>query len=267
MGGGSMNRRDIVFLHARNVPVCPGPRPLPQGRRFADYWAVQYSRSGGIELFCDDRRWILEGSWLWVTFPGPLFLYRPAPGYRSWHHRYVAFKGALVTQWASEGLLPREPVCMNDRPDLSDLFDEIIALTMDSGRLSHRWALNLLERILLEIAVKRQVQPSPPAWLEKVFQELDRIDFFHPDYEALAGRLGMALSTLRRRFRQTTGATLHEYLLNRRLAEARYLLLETNLSIQEIAGRLGYRDVYFFCRQFKAMTGSPPLAYRRNHCR
>ncbi len=73
----------------------------------------------------------------------------------------------------------------------------------------------------------------------------------------------MGLSTLRRRFKQETGQPLHDYLLQRRLMKARTMLDETELPIKEIVEQLGYRDVYFFTRQFHRFLGLPPAAYRK----
>ena len=84
------------------------------------------------------------------------------------------------------------------------------------------------------------------------------------NYDTLAEELGTSPATFRRRFKQATGSSPHEYLLHCRAAEARRLLGEGDLSIKEIADRLGYRDVYFFSRQFRQLTGVPPGAYRRS---
>jgi len=56
----------------------------------------------------------------------------------------------------------------------------------------------------------------------------------------------------------------HAYLLQCRATSARRLLGETDLPIKSIAQQLGYRDVYFFSRQFRQMTGVPPAVYRHS---
>ena len=84
------------------------------------------------------------------------------------------------------------------------------------------------------------------------------------DHEQIADELGMAEVTFRRRFRAVTGAPPHEYVLQARVAEARRLLGETDLPIKSIAQQLGYKDVYFFSRQFKRFAGVPPALYRRS---
>ena len=46
------------------------------------------------------------------------------------------------------------------------------------------------------------------------------------------------------------------------MRRARMLLTESGNSIGWIADRLGYRDVYFFSRQFKRFHGKSPTAFR-----
>jgi transcriptional regulator GlxA family with amidase domain len=84
------------------------------------------------------------------------------------------------------------------------------------------------------------------------------------DYDALAEEVGTSPATFRRRFRQATGTSPHEFLLHCRSAEARRLLGESDLPIKQIATLLGYRDVYFFSRQFRELAGVPPATYRRS---
>ena len=74
----------------------------------------------------------------------------------------------------------------------------------------------------------------------------------------------MGLSTLRRRFRLAIGQSLHEWVLQRRLARARQLLGETNRPIKAIAAELGYNDVFFFSNQFRQHAGVSPAAYRKS---
>jgi len=65
-----------------------------------------------------------------------------------------------------------------------------------------------------------------------------------------------------RLFRQVSGHSPKEYMLNIRMTHARHMLSESNLSVGEIADRLGYRDLFFFSKQFKAKTGLAPTAFR-----
>lgn len=68
----------------------------------------------------------------------------------------------------------------------------------------------------------------------------------------------MSYESLRKRFRQTFGCSLSQYCINVRINRSKTLLLDENLSIQEVAGALGYCDSYAFCNQFKKIVGVSP---------
>ena len=64
-------------------------------------------------------------------------------------------------------------------------------------------------------------------------------------------------------FREKTGFSIFEYLLNRRIATAKKMLLESDHSITEIAEALKFSDTAHFSRSFKKSAGLPPGEYRR----
>ncbi len=49
----------------------------------------------------------------------------------------------------------------------------------------------------------------------------------------------------------------------RRIAEAKTLLLNTNLTVSQISGRVGFSDYNYFTGVFKKTTGQTPTEYRR----
>ncbi|WP_042199821.1 AraC family transcriptional regulator [Paenibacillus camerounensis] len=63
--------------------------------------------------------------------------------------------------------------------------------------------------------------------------------------------------------KQHIGTTPLQYVLQRRLEEAKKLLSGTVLSVSDIAERIGIRDVNYLTRLFSARFGMTPAAYRR----
>ena len=63
-------------------------------------------------------------------------------------------------------------------------------------------------------------------------------------------------------FKEVTGFNFIEYLNNIRIKEAKKLLITTNLSIDEIAFKVGYNSNTHFGRVFKKMNGISPLSFR-----
>lgn len=89
-------------------------------------------------------------------------------------------------------------------------------------------------------------------------------DNYHRDivFPQIAERFGMSVRTLNRRFKNALGETPLEYLQTIRITTAKDLLKTSNLSISEIASKVGYEDTGYFTRLFKKHLATTPNAYR-----
>lgn len=81
--------------------------------------------------------------------------------------------------------------------------------------------------------------------------------------QTLAEEAGLSASQFSRRFRKLFHCSPHHFLIQQRIEKARTLLMESQLTVSEIADTLGYADLGFFSRQFKQKTGCTPLNMRR----
>jgi AraC-like DNA-binding protein len=82
------------------------------------------------------------------------------------------------------------------------------------------------------------------------------------DFAELAGTAHMSLACLCRFFRRATGRTMTTYINQLRIGAAVQLLLNSDLSVLEIAFRVGFGNYSNFNRQFKRMKGVTPLSLR-----
>ena len=79
----------------------------------------------------------------------------------------------------------------------------------------------------------------------------------------VAAHFAVSPSHLSRVFHQETGFGLREYLVHYRIRQACDLLLNTNLSVTQIADRCGFSDSNYFGDAFKKATGLSPREYRK----
>jgi|GEM_PF-871667 AraC-like DNA-binding protein len=81
--------------------------------------------------------------------------------------------------------------------------------------------------------------------------------------EKLAREAGYSSDHFTRLFHKVLGTAPREYLIACRIDQARKLLAESNLTVKEIAAKLGYSSPYFMSRQFKDVTGRSPSEFRQ----
>ena len=79
----------------------------------------------------------------------------------------------------------------------------------------------------------------------------------------LAGLLGISVRHLSRAVKQARGVSVHRWIAERRLAEARRLLSETDLPIHEIAQRSAFHSASAFTAAFRSASGIAPGEFRR----
>jgi AraC-like DNA-binding protein len=258
----TMPAAELIFLFGESVPACTHRID----KRFDGYCTLQYMAGGSVDLSIGARRVAMAGRWFWSAYPGPRVRFGPAEGTTSWPHRYLAFTGPLVWRWERDGLFPVVPRPAPGDADFGPTFDELLALSRQTDRRGQLRAVNSVERLLLELADAPAPDGPRAPWLDAALRRVAaaaRGRAPAPDYAALAERVGTSPSTLRRRFVEATGTSPHGYFLQCRAAAARELLGSTDLPVKAVAEQLGYRDVYFFSRQFRQLVGVPPAAYRR----
>ena len=103
---------------------------------------------------------------------------------------------------------------------------------------------------------------------EAILKALDYLDTYamnSPGMEEVAAYVGLTPAYFSRLFKQTTGSTYSEYLLLVKLQASRILLMQTDLSIEEIAARIGICNGNYLSNLFKKYYRETPGQFRK-HC-
>ena len=102
---------------------------------------------------------------------------------------------------------------------------------------------------------------------EKIWKALD---IMHQDpgndlsVQQYAAECHMSVSWFIHTFRQLTGKSPLQYQAGLRIGKAKELLVNTSLSVGEVAAMLSYSDIFNFSKAFRKYTGTSPLQYRKN---
>ncbi|MDA8746945.1 AraC family transcriptional regulator [Litoreibacter sp.] len=120
----------------------------------------------------------------------------------------------------------------------------------------HRW----LARTLVEdIQISALADPR----LHLVLDEIHADPAGHWTVENLARLYGQSRTAFALQFKAAMGLSPIHYVTNTRVRLARKMLEESNLPLDDVAGRTGYADTNAFNRAFKRETGTAPATFRR----
>lgn len=142
--------------------------------------------------------------------------------------------------------------------------DMISDLIVQSGL--YRLFAYLIENVTASYSSKHisQYEPNRTTKIEPA------LELIHQRYnepltvEEAATACGYGKSNFSKMFKNTFGVGFHQYLINYRLENAKYLLTETKLSIYQISDMVGFSDPKIFCRVFKNNIGISPAQFRRD---
>ncbi|MBR6790493.1 MAG: helix-turn-helix transcriptional regulator [Oscillospiraceae bacterium] len=80
--------------------------------------------------------------------------------------------------------------------------------------------------------------------------------------EQCAANAHLSLGRFSHLFRELMGVPPHQFILSRRIDEAKELLRYSSMTVSEIAKSVGFDDPSYFSRVFRRHTGHPPTDYR-----
>ena len=111
---------------------------------------------------------------------------------------------------------------------------------------------------LKEAKALREMRPITEAkhYIQQHYQEALRLE----DVSTAVGFNATYFSTL---FKKETGQNFMDYLTELRISKAKELLCGEELSVQDVAEQVGYRDLKYFSRLFKKLTGVSPSDYKK----
>jgi AraC-like DNA-binding protein len=148
-------------------------------------------------------------------------------------------------------------------------FRKILAERMGAGASAPAAAAGWLRLLLVTLDRWAEGGAAPDPTLGDD-PELDDLCHYLGEHLAEADAVARSLArripnydSLRHRFRAVFGMPPRRYLARLRIEQARHLLLETDLTMAQVADRLGFARQHEFARAFRREVGCPPSAFRR----
>ena len=230
----------------------------------ATHYNFWVALAGEGYLSCDGQMYPLQ--------PGSFFVFSPQQEIFAAH-----YSGPRITRFSAHFLPLSEGEIIDSIPGFPALGGQIRSLTLLQRQIDviMRTAMSRdqdeeLARQVYQLIQQFCVQGKATADTALDSRVANAIRIFRENpaavdsMTAFASSLGISRSHFDRKFTSEVGEPPQKFLLNCKMIHARRLLESSNLRVGEIAEALGYKDIYFFSRQFKACCGSSPQHYRKS---
>jgi AraC-like DNA-binding protein len=236
--------------------LTPSPPLAPW---IESYWEVRWAlpqgkghRQTNLSHACVNATVEDDGAWLYGV-PGPTFVREISGAGRVFG---IKFRPGAFYPWYGRPLRP--------------LYDGRVSLVEALGSEIGEWRSiiqgeeDFARRAELSDEFWRRRRPEAAPGEAVLCAERIMSDRTLLRVEDACGALGYDLRSLQRLFRREVGVSPKEVIRRYRLMEAaERLAKEDGLSGSDLAYSLGYADQAHFIRDFKAVTGVPPAAYRK----
>lgn len=193
-------------------------------------WELMFIYSGSCTLYVGDEIYMLNPGGLALIPPDMAHMTTYLAG--SDHTRYVLYFNNDELKWIAD----------DSSQDIESIFHKHPVIHIPERRLDYISSI-----------------------IQKVIEYI--IENYHNDITmaATAELFNMSESSLSKKFKAFTGFRFREYLIYVRTHAAADLLVNTSLSITEIADKCGFADSNTMGGTFKKIMGEAPGSYRKSH--
>ena len=256
-----------------NSGITQGASACAGNRYFENYWGLQFVWKGDLFLQAGEGKKVFYTvPSAFITFPGVPFTYGTAPG-KSRNHAYCCFRGERVEEYIRKGfLVPRVEnpfIPIADYKFFLERFRLLVRELRIPGAYHHARSVLILEELLLILqesgslsALRGNTHFPELNFLQEKIASCPEKEW---DFVREAGTLSLSYSHFRFLFKEFTGHSPWNYLLECRIRKGEELLLSTDWRINEIAGKCGFEDEFHFSRFFRKMRGVSPSLFRKKY--
>ena len=191
---------------------------------------------------------------VYTVSEGEAFLIRPgevtvyeADAAEPWSYVWLGFRGRLSEKFSE---LP--DIFVYEKGFTSELCE---AFDIDAGK--EEYLTGMIFKLYAHIFGEKIRSDHP----NKVASYINAHYMEDVSISAVAEKLGLDRKYLARIFKSKFGVSMREYLINKRLHEAKKLLLR-GYTVEECAYIVGYSDYFGFSKAFKRRYGASPTKYR-----
>lgn len=230
-------------------------------RIHSNFLALEHIQKGSLYVRQDDVMFLAEKDDFFLLRPGGDLEFMTGP------EGFCVKDSLILSGNLLDDLLKQTGLdCKNYLPNVNvKKFDILLQSFKSLAREFHGGILQELEHRAYDLILLLKEPPSSRTMPEKLVELLAFMEA-NPEYpfslRELARRYGCSVSHLMRLFHQHCRSTPYRMLTEMRMRRAAALLMQTELSIKEIAVKVGYENPLNFSTEFRKHHNVSPRLFR-----
>jgi AraC-like DNA-binding protein len=241
-------------------------RQVAEGRTLPEFQLVYITEGEGVFSVEDCTYTVTPGSIL-LILPGIRHKYKPVYEI-GWHEYWVGFKGDVFFNMLRQDIISRGHSFFE--PGLRDhliltfntIFDEVRTQQPLYQLKACAGILSLIAEVLTYERRKEQ-----PNYYQKIVEKakclMESNVYGTLNLSNISEQIGISSSRLNEIFKTYTGMTPYQFYIHIKIHKAEGLLEQENVSVKEVAFKMGFEDPYYFSRLFKNKTGVAPSVWKK----
>lgn len=237
-----------------------------------DHYLLHFIRSGKGTFFCENKSYTLSAGQGFLISPNIITSYR-ADANNPWTYSWIGFNGTNAESYLSQtGLSIENPVFKyQDANAFSQIFSELKKLNRNTvvGQIRMIGYLYMLLALLMENTSLLSLQ-GKAFFSSKEEYVKNAVSYIQTNYsrklsvEEIANFIGLNRSYFGVIFKELTGMSPQDFIIDFRIDKAKKLLSDMSMNIGDVSRSIGYEDPLTFSKIFKKNVGVSPNAYRKN---
>lgn len=228
-----------------------------------EWWSFEYIVEGNAIFICDNKRYNIRAGDIYILKPWKKICLRTEPRCIL-RKRCILLEGHLLDFICGNGRLegmdffrPKDPKRLEK---IYDMFKQLIL-----GQDEFLEEDLSLQGYALLVELNRIAKPSEyPLALYMALNLINTKPQSGFTLGSLSSECKVSISTLTRLFQRHLKISPVNYIIDRRLEQAKLLLQISDMPLKEVAENCGYHSESFLSRSFKKKFGVPPTSFRRS---
>lgn len=236
-----------------------------------DHYLLHFISSGSGTFYCKNRSYSLSAGQGFLITPDTITSYC-ADEHTPWTYSWIGFNGTNAEFYLSKtGLSAENPIFIYQEIDsFMQIFCELKKLNrnMITDQIRMIGYLHMLLALLLENSSLSTLQ-GKAFFSSKEEYVKNAAAYIQTNYcgkitvEEIANYVRLNRSYFGAIFKELTGMTPREFLIDFRIDKSKKLLSDMSMSISDVSRSVGYEDPLTFSKLFKKKVGVSPNTYRK----